>query len=74
MKIEISDDTAVGIMVDVMLHDYKQLVADIDRYLEKPILSEVEQSDLKNWRTVLISLEIVLEYYIGSNWKQRYVG
>ena len=72
MKIEISDETAVSIIADVMVHDYRMLQADIIRYLEKPILSNVEQQDLDNWKKMIHSLDEVLEYYIGHDWKNRY--
>lgn len=74
MKIEISDDTAVGIMADVMINDHRRLVFDIQRYQEKTILSDVEQKDLDNWIHCNKSLEVVLDYYLGSDWRYRYVG
>lgn len=74
MKIEISDDTAYNIMADVMVHDYFLLEADIERYKDRPILSDVEKADLENWQKTIHSLDIVLDYYLGYEWKKRHVG
>jgi len=69
MKIDINDETVERIMADVMVQDYRRLEADIQRYEDKPILSEVEKADLENWNTVIQALEIVIEYYVGYQWK-----
>lgn len=74
MKIDISEDTVDRIMADVMRNDYYRLQADIERYQDKPILSDVEKADLANWKTVIESLDVVLDYYLGYEWKKRYVG
>ena len=74
MKIEISDDTAYSIIADIMVHDYYRLQADIERYKDKPILSEVEQADYKSWYVAMNAIDTTLEYYLGYEWKKRYVG
>jgi hypothetical protein len=74
MKIEISDDTAISIMADVMVHDYYMLQADIERYEDRPILSDVEKADLQGWKKAKDGIDIVLDYYLGYEWKKRYVG
>lgn len=74
MKIDISDDTVYRIMTDVMVHDYHSLEVDIERYEDKPILSDVEKADFENWQSTLQALDIVLNYYLGHEWKNRYVG
>jgi len=72
MKIEISDDTAISIMSDVMVQDYYHLQADIERYRDRPILSDIEKADLVCWEKAKESLDIVLDYYLGYEWKKRY--
>jgi hypothetical protein len=74
MKIDISDDTALSIVADVMVHDYLLLQADIERYQDKPILSDVEKADLKSWIRAMEAIDIALDYYLGYEWKKRYVG
>lgn len=73
MKIDISDETVDRIMTDVMKNDYSRLQADIERYEDRPILSNVEKADLENWKTTIQALDVVLEYYLGSEWKRQYV-
>lgn len=70
MKIEISDDTAYNLVVDVLMNDYKYLCSDIERYQDKTILSDVEQEDLDNWISHRDALETTINYYAGYNsWK-----
>lgn len=73
MKIDISDETVDQIMADVMRNDYYRLQADIERYSDKPILSDVEEADLASWIRAYKALDIVLDYYLGYEWKKRYV-
>ena len=73
MKIDISDETVNNLMVDVMIRDYKYLKADIERFQQKPILSDIEQEDLDNWNKHLEGLALTLDYYAGRGWEQ-YVG
>ena len=72
MKIDISDETIDRIMADVMVQDYYNLESDIDRYRERTILSDIEKADLKNWELTIQALDVVLDYYIGYEWKRRY--
>ena len=72
MKIDISDDTAMSIMADVMVHDYYHLKGDIERHEDRPILSDVEKADLQSWKKAKDGLDIVLVYYLGHEWKKQY--
>ena len=71
MKIEISNDTVTRIMTDVLVEDYKYLTQDIKRYQEKGFLSPVETEDLNNWIKYRDAFNILLEYYIGENWRSK---
>ncbi len=72
MKIEISDDTLYGLVIDVLVRDYRYLKADIERFTQKPILSDVEQTDLLNWNIHLRALHNTIQYYAGYGWEDRY--
>ena len=74
MKIDISDETIDRIMADVMVQDYYRLESDINRYRERTILSDIEKADLKSWELTIQALDVVLDYYIGYEWKKRHVG
>ncbi len=71
MKIEISNDTVTRIMTDVLIEDYKYLEQDIKRYQEKGFLSPVETEDLNSWIKYRDAFYILLEYYIGENWRSK---
>ena len=74
MKIDISDETVDSIMADVMKNDYYRLQADIERYQDRPILSDIEKADLASWIKAYKALDIVLDYYLGNEWKKRHAG
>jgi heme oxygenase len=71
MKIEISNDTVTRIMTDVLVEDFNYLERDIKRYEEKTFLSPVETEDLNSWRKYRDAFNILLEYYIGENWRSK---
>ena len=73
MKIEISDNTAISIMADVMVQDYYLLKADIEIYRDRPILSDIEKADLESWKKAKEGLDVVLVYYLGHEWRNQYV-
>lgn len=70
MKIDISDDTAYNLVIDVLMSDYKYLCSDIERYQDKTILSDIEQEDLNNWIRHRDALETTITYYAGSDWSK----
>lgn len=72
MKVELSNDAVDELMKSVILQDYKSLCADI-KALEQNIdnLSRYQAEDLGNNIRYKQGMEIVLEYYVGLNWKDE---
>jgi hypothetical protein len=70
MRINISDETVYSLVIDVLKRDYNYLCADITRFQERTVLSDIEQEDLDNWIKYRDTLEVILGYYAGMNWNR----
>ena len=71
MKVELSSDAVDSIFRSVMIQDYKSLKDDIKRLKDKkPNLQEYQKEDLKANKRYKKAMEVLLEYYVGVDWKQ----
>jgi stress response protein YsnF len=71
MKIELSNDAVDNIFRSVMIQDYKMLKEDIKRLKDqKPNLKEYQKEDLKANKRYKKAMEVLLEYYVGMDWKE----
>lgn len=71
MKIELTSDAVDNIFRSVMIQDYKMLKKDIKRLKDqKPNLKEYQKEDLKANERYKKAMEILLEYYVGMDWKE----
>lgn len=71
MKVELSNDAVDNIFRSVMIQDYKMLKEDIKRLKDqKPNLKEYQKEDLKANKRYKKAMEVLLEYYVGIDWKE----
>lgn len=71
MKVELSNDAVDNIFRSVMIQDYKSLKDDIKRLKDKkPNLQDYQKEDLKANKRYKKAMEVLLEYYVGVDWKQ----
>lgn len=71
MKIELSSDAVDGIFRSGLIQDYKSLKEDIRRLKDKkPNLQAYQKEDLKANKRYKKAMEIMLEYYVGMDWKE----
>jgi hypothetical protein len=71
MKVELSNDAVDQIFRSVLVQDYKMLKEDIKRLKEnKDNLAPYQKEDLRANRRYKKSMEVLLEYYVGMDWKQ----
>lgn len=71
MKVELSSDAVDSIFRSVMIQDYKGLKEDIRRLKnQKPNLKEYQKEDLKANKRYKKAMEVLLEYYVGMDWKE----
>lgn len=70
MKVELSNDAVDQIFRSVLIQDYKMLKEDIRRLKEVDELKSYQKEDLKANKRYKKSMEVLLEYYVGMDWKQ----
>ena len=70
MKVELSNDAVDQIFRSVLIQDYKMLKEDIKRLKEVDELKPYQKDDLKANKRYKKSMEVLLEYYVGMDWKQ----
>lgn len=74
MNIEISDDTADELFKDIFIRDYKAVRAYIEELQAKSELQNHEMEDLVDNSKWLDAMEALMDYYIGSDWRDRIDG
>lgn len=71
MKVELSTEAVDSIFRSVMIQDYKMLKEDIKRLKDKkPDLQAYQKEDLKANKRYKKAMEVLLEYYVGIDWKE----
>lgn len=71
MKVELSNDAVDSVFRSVMIQDYKMLKEDIKRLKDQKLnLKEYQKEDLKANKRYKKAMEVLLEYYVGMDWKQ----
>jgi len=74
MVIEIDDETIDKIFQNTLIQDYKGLLKqknDLTDKLNKESLKQFELEDLNDTDHWIKGIEIMMEYYIGHNWKEK---
>jgi len=73
MLIEINDDTVDAIFKSTFIQDYKNLLsqhAELTQKLVTSPLKQFELEDLNDTGRWIEGMEIMMEYYIGHDWKE----
>ncbi len=71
MKVELTNDAVDGLMHSILLQDYRSLCQDINSLESAKELQEYQQQDLDHNYRYRNAMEILLEYYVGFDWKQK---
>jgi hypothetical protein len=71
MKVELTSEAVDGLMHSILLQDYQGLCTDIDRLESTPELARYQQDDLDHNYRYRNAMEILLEYYVGFDWKEK---
>lgn len=69
MIVELNNEAVDGIVKSILIQDYKSLCEDIDRLESAKQLAEYQQQDLEHNYRYRNAMEIMMEYYIGINWR-----
>ena len=73
MKVELTNDAVDGLMHSILLQDYRSLCKDIDRLETAKELATYQREDLDHNYRYRNAMELIMEYYIGVNWKQKLI-
>jgi len=71
MKVELTSEAVDGLMHSILLQDYQSLCEDINRLETMPELAKYQREDLDHNYRYRNAMEILLEYYVGFNWKEE---
>ena len=74
MLIDIDVETIDKIFQQTLIQDYKGLMKQKEQLTHKlanESLAQYELEDLNDTEHFIKGMEIMMEYYIGSNWKEK---
>ena len=67
MLVEMDFDSAMNIVKEVLVEDYKNIQRDIEALCQKESLAPHEQEDFKNFVEMSDALEIMMKYYFVAS-------
>lgn len=71
MKVELTNEAVDGLMHSILLQDYQSLCGDIQRLESAKELANYQRQDLDHNYRYRNAMEILLEYYVGFDWKEK---
>jgi hypothetical protein len=71
MKVELTSDAVDGLMKSILLQDYQNLCSDIANLESAKELRDYQKKDLEHNYRYRNAMEIIMEYYVGFDWKRE---
>lgn len=71
MIVELNDEAVDGLIKSLLVQDYKGLCSDINNLESAKELKEYQQQDLEHNYRYRNAMEIMMEYYVGFDWKNE---
>ena len=71
MIVELNDEAVDGLIKSLLIQDYKGLCSDIDNLESAQELRDYQRQDLEHNYRYRGAMEIMMEYYVGFDWKQE---
>jgi hypothetical protein len=71
MIVELNNEAVDGIVKSILIQDYKGLCSDINNLESTKELKEYQRQDLDHNYRYRNAMEILLEYYVGFDWKNE---
>lgn len=71
MKVELTSEAVDGLMQSILIQDYHGLCKDINRLESAKELAKYQREDLDHNYRYRNAMEILLEYYVGFDWKEK---
>jgi hypothetical protein len=72
--LKIADNTADELMKDILLQDYRGLTQQVQEFKARALESSVLDyalEDLEFSERVLAAMPVIMEYYIGEDWRSN---
>ena len=71
MIVELNNEAVDGLIKSLLVQDYKGLCSDIDNLESAKELKAYQQQDLEHNYRYRDAMEIMMEYYVGFDWKNE---
>lgn len=71
MIVELNNEAVDGLVKSILIQDYKGLCSDIDNLESARELRDYQRQDLEHNYRYRNAMEILMEYYIGFDWKDQ---
>ena len=71
MIVELNNEAVDGLIKSLLIQDYKGLCSDIENLESAKKLPEYKQQDLEHNYRYKNAMEVLMEYYVGFEWKEH---
>ena len=71
MIVDLNSEAVDGLIKSILIQDYKGLCSDIENLESAEKLPEYKQQDLEHNYRYKNAMEILMEYYVGFEWKEH---
>jgi hypothetical protein len=71
MQVELTNEAVDGLMKSILIQDYKSLCSDIENLESSQELRDYQRQDLEHNHRYKNAMEILMEYYVGFDWKNE---
>lgn len=71
MKVELGTEAVDEIFRSILVQDYLMLKSDIRNLKDSKDLPPYKKQDLKDNKKYLKAMKVLMQYYIGFDWKER---
>lgn len=71
MIVELNDEAVDGLIKSLLIQDYKGLCSDISNLESAKELRDYQKQDLEHNYRYRNAMEIMMEYYVGFDWKKE---
>jgi hypothetical protein len=71
MKVELTNEAVDGLMQSILLQDYRGIVEDTDRLKKIKDKQTYQLQDIEHNLRYIDAMEVLMEYYVGFDWKER---
>ena len=71
MIVELNNEAVDGLIKSILIQDYKGLCSDIANLESAKKLKDYQQQDLEHNYRYRNAMEVMMEYYVGFDWKRE---